>query len=112
MTKTSNRVKNILFRADSSSTIGIGHIMRDLVLAKQFKDNNIIFASRNLKGNINFKIIEEGYKLEILEDNNIKTLQRVIEKHNIDMIVIDNYEIDYEFKKKLKENTQILNLWF
>ena len=103
MIKTSDRVKNILFRADSSSTIGTGHIMRDLVLAKQFKNNNIIFASRDLKGNINFKITKEGYKLEILEDNNIKTLQRVIEKHNIDMIVIDNYEIDYEFEKKLKE---------
>ncbi|HIP11896.1 MAG TPA: UDP-2,4-diacetamido-2,4,6-trideoxy-beta-L-altropyranose hydrolase, partial [Arcobacter sp.] len=32
----------MLFRADSSSQIGTGHIMRDLVLAKQFKNANII----------------------------------------------------------------------
>ena len=33
---------NILVRADSSSYIGTGHIMRDLVLAKEYKNENII----------------------------------------------------------------------
>ncbi len=55
---------NILFRADSSSTIGTGHIMRDLVLAKKYPNDNIIFVTQNLEGNINYKIEEEGYKLE------------------------------------------------
>jgi len=58
---------NILFRADSSSTIGTGHIMRDLVLASQYKDANIIFAVQNLDGNINHKIVEAGYKIKILK---------------------------------------------
>ena len=53
-------MRNILFRADSSSFIGTGHIMRDLVLAKQYKTENIIFAVRELDGNINYKIDEEG----------------------------------------------------
>lgn len=43
---------NILFRADSSSTIGTGHIMRDLVLAKQYSDDKIVFATQELDGNI------------------------------------------------------------
>mgnify|MGYP007083003438 CR=1 FL=1 len=47
---------NILVRADSSSIIGTGHIMRDLVLAKQYKVGNIIFAVRELEGSINYKI--------------------------------------------------------
>ena len=51
--------KNILIRADSSSTIGTGHIMRDLVLAKQFPDAHIIFATQDLPGNINHKIQED-----------------------------------------------------
>ncbi len=50
---------NILFRADSSSTIGTGHIMRDLVLAEQFEDAGIVFATRDLPGNINHKIKEK-----------------------------------------------------
>ncbi|RUM68118.1 MAG: UDP-2,4-diacetamido-2,4,6-trideoxy-beta-L-altropyranose hydrolase, partial [Sulfurospirillum sp.] len=43
--KKSNR--KILFRADSSSQIGLGHIMRDLVLAGQFRDDEILFACRD-----------------------------------------------------------------
>lgn len=98
---------NILFRADSSSIIGTGHIMRDLVLAKQYNDNNIIFATQNLDGNINHKIVDSNYKLEILASNNIEELMDVIKKYSIDMIVIDHYEIDYSFEKDLKEKTGI-----
>ena len=54
---------NILIRANSSSSIGTGHIMRDLVLAKQYKNENIIFATQDLVGNINHKIEEENYKM-------------------------------------------------
>jgi len=96
--------KNILFRADSSSTIGTGHIMRDLVLAKQYPNDNIIFATQDLKGNINHKIIEAGYELEILNSNDIKELDKLIKKLNIDMIVIDHYGIDESKEKKLKVN--------
>ena len=51
---------NILIRADSSSYIGTGHIMRDLVLVKQYKNENIIFATQDLIGNVNYKIVEAG----------------------------------------------------
>ena len=47
-----SKIKNILFRADSSSIIGTGHIMRDLVLASQYKKANITFATQELQGNL------------------------------------------------------------
>lgn len=94
---------NIVIRADSSSYIGTGHIMRDLVLVKEFKKYNVIFATQNLDGNINYKIIEAGYKIELLKSNDFEELNELIKKLNIDMIIIDNYEIDYSFEKKLKE---------
>lgn len=96
-------MQNILFRTDSSSTIGTGHIMRDLVLAEQFKDTNIIFATQGLPGNINHKIKEKGYALESLDSNNIEELFDVIKKYSIDMIVVDHYGIDYDVEKTLKE---------
>lgn len=94
---------NILIRADSSSHIGTGHIMRDLVLAKRFKDSTIIFATRNLAGNINHKIEEAGYYIEPLKSNDLEELDNLIRCRKIDMIVIDNYDIDCAFETQLKQ---------
>jgi len=101
---------NILFRADSSSTIGTGHIMRDLVLASQYKDANIIFATQDLDGNINHKIIEAGYKIKILKTNSFKELNKLIKKENINLLVIDHYGIDYNYEKKLKQDNNELKI--
>jgi spore coat polysaccharide biosynthesis predicted glycosyltransferase SpsG len=49
---------NILVRADASSTIGTGHIMRDLVLVMQYPNSSIVFATQKLDGNLNSKILE------------------------------------------------------
>ena len=102
---------NILFRADSSSFIGTGHIMRDLVLVNEFKSHKIVFATQKLSGNINYKIEEAGYKIEILKDNNFEELDALIKKLNIDMIVIDHYDINYNFEKKLKESNKNLKIF-
>ena len=102
---------NILVRADSSSYIGTGHIMRDLVLAKQYKNENIIFATQDLVGNINHKTIEAGYKIELLKSNDFEELNKLVKKFEIDMIVIDSYDIDYNFEKKLKEDNSSLKIF-
>src|SRR5574344_1572079 len=102
---------NILIRANSSSSIGTGHIMRDLVLAKQYKNENIIFATQDLVGNINHKIIEAGYKIELLKSNDFEELNDLIKRLNIDMIIIDNYDTDYNFEKKLKEDNSSLKIF-
>ena len=106
----SNNPINILFRADSSSTIGTGHIMRDLVLAKQYSNSQIIFATQALEGNINHKIIEAKYQLEMLSSNSIEELDRVIKKFKINTLIIDHYEIDYGFEKELKTQNSKLKI--
>ncbi len=92
---------NILFRTDSSSQIGTGHIMRDLVLAKQYPNSNITFATRELDGNINHKIKEAGYKTGILKTNDLEELDSLVKELNIDMIIIDHYSIGFDFEKQL-----------
>ncbi len=104
-------MQNILFRADSSSTIGTGHIMRDIVLAEQFEDDNIIFATQELPGNINHKIKEKDYKIEILNSNDIGELDTLIKKLHIDMIVIDHYGIDHNFEEQLKKRNPKLKIF-
>lgn len=102
---------NILVRADSSSTVGTGHIMRLLVLVQEFANDNIFFATQDLENNINHKIIEAGYKLEILRDNSLDQLDSVVKKLSIDMLIIDHYDIDFEFEKEISKRNKNLKLF-
>lgn len=58
----------IVFRVDSADFMGIGHVMRCMTLAAQLKKNNydILFISKDLPGNINHKIIDQGFRLEVI----------------------------------------------
>jgi UDP-2,4-diacetamido-2,4,6-trideoxy-beta-L-altropyranose hydrolase len=94
--------KNILIRADSSATIGTGHVMRCLVLANTYKNSKVVFATQNLQGNVNYKITQAAYEYVVLQTNSFHELQQTIDTLNIDMLVIDHYGIDYEYEKKIK----------
>jgi len=98
---------NILFRSDSSSNIGTGHIMRDLVLAKQFPHAKILFATQDLNGNINHTIIEAGYEIIDLQTNDKDELLEVLKSWRVDLLVIDHYKIDYKYESYIKENIDI-----
>lgn len=97
-------MKNILIRANSSSKIGLGHIKRDLVLAKEYKNFKITFAVENLVGNINHEIQKE-YEVHLLKSNEIDELIKVIKNKKIDFVIIDSYFIDYAYEKELKQRT-------
>jgi len=100
-------MKTILFRADSSSTIGTGHIMRDLVLATQYPESKVIFATQDLEGNLNSKILESGYEVQNLDSNDVDELIEFVQKLSVDMVIVDHYDIDYTFEKTLKEKTAV-----
>ena len=102
---------NILIRANSSSIIGTGHIMRCLVLAKKYKNDTITFATQDLQGNINQKILDKGYNLEILKTNSVPELDSLIKKLKIGMLIIDSYDISYNFEKKIKKLNKDLKLF-
>jgi len=98
---------NVLIRTDSSSKIGIGHVMRDLVLAEQFEKDKVFFATRNLEGNINEKIINSGFELLNVKSNVAGELISLIKNLKIDLLVIDHYEIDYNYETYIKDNLGI-----
>ena len=77
-------MKCVLFRADSSSKIGTGHIMRDLVLAEQFAKEGVkvVFAVRDLEGNITSKI---PYDVITLSTGSKEELVKVVHKLKIDL---------------------------
>ena len=95
---------NILIRADSSSQIGLGHIMRDLVLAQQYPNDTIMFACQDLAGNIMDKI---SYPIHILHSNHPKELISLIRSLHIDMVIFDHYGIDAHYEQQIKEQTNV-----
>lgn len=99
-------MSTVIIRADSSSTMGTGHIMRDMVLAnRDFADDRVIFATQNLPGNINHKIDEAGYEKILLESGDIDEFNETIRALNPETVVIDHYGIDYRDEKRIKEAT-------
>ncbi|ARU50041.1 UDP-2,4-diacetamido-2,4,6-trideoxy-beta-L-altropyranose hydrolase [Sulfurospirillum diekertiae] len=97
-----------LIRADSSSTIGLGHIMRDLVLAKSF-EGEVFFACQNLEGNI---IASIPYEVKILKSNDAEELIALIKALHVKLLVIDHYGIDAHFERSVKEATGVKILSF
>ena len=109
-------IVHILFRADSSSVIGTGHIMRDLVLAAQMRKNNpqaeITFAVQDLDGNINHKILQAGYPIIHLHSDAKEELLSVLDSKHIEMLVIDHYGIDHKYESFIKKNSKAKILVF
>ncbi|MDD5052040.1 MAG: UDP-2,4-diacetamido-2,4,6-trideoxy-beta-L-altropyranose hydrolase [Sulfuricurvum sp.] len=95
---------NLLIRSDSSSFIGLGHIMRDLVLAGQYPHATISFACRDLVGNINDRI---PYSVHILMTDDPQELISLIQIQKIDRVIFDHYGIDHRVEKTVKESTDI-----
>lgn len=103
---------NIFFRVDSSSQIGLGHLIRCLVLAKQYKLDNVVFISQELPGNANYKIKDSGYQFISLINDSVETLIDIINNNMVDLLIIDHYEIDYQFEKYVKKATNVKILSF
>lgn len=95
---------NLLIRTDASSSIGLGHIMRDLVLAQHYPDATITFACQNLIGNIMDTI---PYPVHLLTSNDPEELIDLIRTCSIDLLIIDHYDIDATIEKQIKEQTGV-----
>lgn len=103
----------IAFRADSSVTIGAGHISRCLALAEELQKQNqqIIFICCDLPGNLSNLILKKGYMTEILPASDIfrpaKEVIELLAGKNIypNRFILDHYQLGYEWEKELKEKS-------
>ena len=95
-----------LIRTDSSSEIGIGHVMRDILYAGRLKDReNISFACLPLPGNISHRISRSGFNVIILNTGSAAELADIINRENFQRLIIDHYGIDADFERELKDKT-------
>lgn len=118
-------MKKIVIRADSSTQIGSGHLMRCLTLAKQLRKNEnaeVFFISRNLEGNLNDLVTSEGFKLFTLPRHNFDatltgyaewlTVPQNVDAEEtaeilkslgvIDRLIVDSYAIGAQWETALR----------
>lgn len=102
---------NICIRADGGSTIGMGHIMRTLVLAEELKKNyNVFYVCRideslsdRYKPGIDL-VKNKGFKVITINENKVK---KEIVNVEADCIITDSYDVDEEYFDILRENFSI-----
>ncbi len=101
--------KNILIRIDSSSEIGLGHLMRTLLLADSLKDSfEITYVTQNLKGNQNHLIEKNGFAHRIVSSMDCEELVNIAKELKAVLVIIDHYEVDISCEAKLKELCDVM----
>lgn len=106
---------NVAIRADASSEIGTGHVMRCLTLADaltRLGKARVVFISRDLPGNLNGLIESKGFEVLRLpgtgtysDDAELSgdTLDRIALSHGeIDWLVVDSYALDARWEIALR----------
>jgi UDP-2,4-diacetamido-2,4,6-trideoxy-beta-L-altropyranose hydrolase len=100
-------MKKIIFRTDSSYNIGSGHVARCVNLANLLAAE-CHFICRNLKGNINNIIQENGHILHEINSGEIEIEEELSEENDVenlihsispDAIIIDHYGIGHKWER-------------
>ena len=113
----------VVFRVDSSTQMGIGHLMRCIVLADELKQkgHQITFVCRLLSGCMISIIKHNVIKLtndEKFQSNDLylnwlgvtqeqdaeQTIAAI--RANVDLVVVDSYSLDEKWHKKLRSYTK------
>jgi len=104
------------FRVDSSLKLGMGHVMRCLVLAKALRRRgaDCIFLSAPLFGNVIHIIVQNQFKVVELsvEGGDVSNLEidwktdafqvsSILKNKDFDWLIVDHYELDYRWEKGL-----------
>ncbi len=105
----------IAFRADASSQIGAGHIMRCLSLAQGLKEKggNCLFITRDYPGNLIKHVREMKFTVEIIPSDadllqDQKLTAEFCQQHLVDGIVTDSYQLSEGYLETLKIKTGFL----
>lgn len=93
-------------RADGGSSIGMGHIMRTLVLVKELaKFHKVFYICKIDNSDLNKyaggidKVRKEGFEVKLIEENNmIEGLKDI----NADILITDSYDVNEEYFNKTK----------
>lgn len=114
----------VVFRVDSSSQIGSGHLMRCMTLAQRFvkeKEADVLFVIRELNGNLINLVEDKKFRVAVLQkaekDENLKGYAEwltvtqeydaeetigAITKETVDLLIVDSYAIDITWESIIR----------
>ena len=120
-----------VIRADASTSIGSGHVMRCLTLAhrlKKEKNAKVVFVMRVLPGNLIGVVEKQGFEvlklppanqkyslsgyglwltvpMDVDAQQTIEVLQHYLQEHgcdSVDILIIDSYALDEQWEQELR----------
>ena len=90
----------IYIRADGSSEIGLGHIIRCLALAKMLKDDfSIHFVSKAIPDHLKNVLINNGFSLISISSED----EFLTQLSGEEIVVLDHYELDSDYQQRIKK---------
>ena len=94
----------VIIRADSSTLIGYGHVMRCLTIASYLKrlGHKVKFYTFKAEGSLETFIIDKGFDVELLRN------QKDIIHENTDWLIVDHYELDINWEREASRYTSNL----
>jgi UDP-2,4-diacetamido-2,4,6-trideoxy-beta-L-altropyranose hydrolase len=103
----------ILFRADSSTAIGSGHVVRCATLAQMLSKagHEVHFVCRKLRGDLNSWLAAQGYGVHRIEPapedaeyeaNDVAATARSIQGQFYDWLIVDHYGLGARWERAMK----------
>ena len=111
------KVKNIFFKINFNEKIGLGHLLRMLILAKKINTKKKVFfivdkISSQISRNELFKniVFIELYKNDsyINYKIDIQKVLKIQKKSKIDILICDDYRCNEDWQKKIKQHIEKL----
>lgn len=100
----------VVFRADASSTVGHGHVMRCLSLARALRDDgaDCVFVSRPDEGDLRDQIGRNGFEQFPIADMSAATMSAVLGAVSLrpDWLVVDHYQLDRRWESAMRRDVR------
>lgn len=107
-------MQRLFIRADASTAIGTGHVMRCIALAQAWQERGgcVTFLSSCQNEALQRRIIKEGFELVFVERKHpdsadlkqvLKQMKNVQNNNCIPWLVLDGYHFDSDYQKSVRE---------